>query len=735
MASNNNELVFYQQWAVAGLQMDKYSTNPWCVDSKNLDIFSDTQSVKGTAWSNPTAIPPVNYVDVDEKGRFYLYADGTVYDSKTETTYDHTYYDAHAETINWKDWQWSQKQDFWTPRKLFVKYDWDEWQTIVVITDTLKYYIPRNWIGEDLTKWYTGNAQFWDSQQTYYYHRIKYTSSSNRWWANVIPTYRTARTKFNVTGSYWNFTDGKIEIAKSTNLTYNPTTKTLNSPNASSMEIIGNFTQSSWSITLTEWTSSDIGTTSQTTGSNAINCEAYISWNINTSDSSGWSGIRLQAKSDDWNSYIYIEDAYVKENWVYLKPLENRQVIQIDNKWFMQVDENEYEEMEWFMNYDNNNEPYWTLMTSGSFAIPEGQEIVAITKTFDYRLVFVNDTEYEMWFIYLVPAWDDILTFQQAWEFPWLKFVNAVMVNGYSYVIAEERGIRGLYIFYNWQTKKIVWADTKYTEWESIIDWKQIYNFTWPMLNWRGHVVAPTVNWVYMYWENKRGQNVGSFILKVDWTITSLEAKNNQLKVIYTEWANTYYRIYQDDINAKNYLSDWSITYPVQIGTHMLEKEVRDLEVSYYLPNSTAKLDVYVNINDYYFWTFNVPAGIPDIAAGDKVKLKWANNYELTFVEKNWTEYTFTMDWDMPYQSATTKKLTYGGTDYDYTDMNHFKKIGSCVQNNPAMLWWKHRIFKIWTDNALPIVRKMQIRVDWHTDTHNSPLLYSIRLLSDQQDR
>jgi hypothetical protein len=47
----------------------------------------------------------------------------------------------------------------------------------------------------------------------------------------------------------------------------------------------------------------------------------------------------------------------------------------------------------------------------------------------------------------------------------------------------------------------------------------------------------------------------------------------------------------------------------------------------------------------------------------------------------------------------------------------------------------KARIFKIATDNELPIVRKMQIRVDWHTDTHNSPLLYSIRLLSDQKDR
>ena len=740
MASNNNQLVFYQQWAVAWLQTDKYSTNPWCVDSKNLDIFSDTQSVKGTAWSNPTAIPPVNYVDVDERGRFYLYADGTVYDSLTETTYTHTYYDDHAETINWQDWNWAQKQDFWTPRKLFVKYDEaGEWNMIVVITDTLKYYIPHNWIAKNLqTEAVSSSTTFVNGQWEDYYHRIKYGTTNNGW-ATVYPKLRTARGKFTVRGSYDDLTDGRIEIAKSGSLTYNQSTKSLNTPYAASMEVIGQFTESSWVITLTQWTSSTIGTSTQEAGSNTIECEAYFSSNIHTDTSSGWDGIRIEAKAPNSWWYLFVENYYAKENWVYLKPLDGRQIVQIDNKWFMQVDENEYEEMEWYQNFDGNNQPYWTLMTSGSFAIPEGQEIVAITKTFDYRLVFVNDPTYEMWFVYLVPAGDDILTFQQAWEFPWLKFINAVMVNGYSYVIAEERGIRGLYIFYNWQTKKIVWADTKYTEAESIIDWKQIYNFTWPMLNWRGHVVAPTVNWVYMYWENKYWQNVGSFILKVDWTIASLEAKNNQLKVIYTEWANTYYRIYQDDINIKNYLSDWSITYPIQIGTHMLEKEVRDLEISYYLPwgvnREQSYLDVYISVNDYYYWTFNVPAGIPDIAAGDVVALKWWANYDLVFLEKNWTEYTFYLDWGLPYQTSNVKKLAYKGTDYDYTYMNHFKKIGRCTIDNPAMLWWKHRIFKIWVDNQLPIVRKMQIRVDWHTNWHNSPLLYSIRLLSDQQDR
>jgi hypothetical protein len=45
----------------------------------------------------------VEWIDEDERGRFRLYADGTVYDSVEDVTYNHTYYDNHAETINWKD--------------------------------------------------------------------------------------------------------------------------------------------------------------------------------------------------------------------------------------------------------------------------------------------------------------------------------------------------------------------------------------------------------------------------------------------------------------------------------------------------------------------------------------------------------------------------------------------------------------------------------------------------------
>jgi hypothetical protein len=105
------------------------------------------------------------------------------------------------------------------------------------------------------------------------------------------------------------------------------------------------------------------------------------------------------------------------------------------------------------------------------------------------------------------------------------------------------------------------------------------------------------------------------------------------------------------------------------------------------------------------------------------------------FIEKNWNDYTFKLVWNMPYQTSTDKKIIVDSTEYEYTEMTHFKKIWSCMLSNDFMKWWKNRIFKITAENELPIVRKMQIRIDWHTDWHNSPLLYSVRLLSSQNDR
>ena len=740
--ADNNSLVFYQQWAVAWLQMDKYSTNPWCVDSKNLDIFSDSQSAKGTAWSTPTAIPEVDWIDEDERGRFRLYEDGRVYDTEEQVWYNHDFYDDNAEKIEWRDKWISWIQEFWTPRKLFVKYDWDDWSEIVILTDNLKYYIPHDWLHFNMElsykENYSSDYNVWDVND-YFYGRL--WTSWTSWAFCVIPKMAWWRLKFTLGKpmNWTSFTNWSIADNQVKYLYRNSPTEALKWGWGWNETVLCTF-EFDWTTntyTLTSWSTNPDKWNVTINDNWELDIELFMSWYYAANMSWYNKWLRIVGTPSDNNWYIELTWIHIKEYWDYLVPSE-KEVMQLDDKYYVEIDDNEYQELEWLKQYDIDATGYWTLMWSWVFTLPEWQEIIAITKTFDYRLVFVNKVDYDVGMVYLVPAWDDILTFSQGWEFPWIKFVNAIMVNWYSYVIAEERGIRWLYVFYNWQTKKIVWSNLKYSQSESLMDGKEIYDFTWQMINWRWHVVAPTKNWVYMYWENKRWQNVWSFILKVDWNITGLEVDNNNLKVIYTSWASSYYKIYQDDVISKNYESDWSITYPVQIWSHMFEKEVRDLEVSYSLPNSSTSMDVFVSVNDYYFWSFLTSWVVtaPDVWA--KFKASWLSwNYWLEFVEKDWNWLTFKLTWDLPYQTANTKNLVSedNQTTIAYTEFNHFKKIGTCSKTDPFMKEGKARIFKIATDNELPIVRKMQIRVDWHTDTHNSPLLYSIRLLSEQKDR
>jgi hypothetical protein len=377
-------------------------------------------------------------------------------------------------------------------------------------------------------------------------------------------------------------------------------------------------------------------------------------------------------------------------------------------------------------------------MTAGSFALPDWQDIAAIAKSFDYRLVFVNKVDYDIWMIYYVPAGDDILTFSQGWEYPWLKFINATMINWYAYFIAENRWIRGLYIFYNWQIKKIASSDIRYTEAMSLMDWKQIYDFTWPMFNWRGKVVAPTKTGIYMYWENKWGQNVGSFILKLsEWTVNKVDVVNGKLRVEYSIGDNNYYKEYQDDINIKTYESEFSITYPVQISSHIVEKEPLKLAVSYDIPNSNTSMDVYLSVNDYHFWSFLTDWTVePEV--WDKFKVSWLSwDYWLIFVEKDWNWLTFTLDGDLPYQTSNTTNLVSedNSTTIGFSDINHFKKIWTISKTSPQEKIGKHTLLNISNGNDLPIVRKAQVKIVWKTDTHVSPLLYDVRFLSTQLDK
>ena len=78
MAIDN--LNYYSSWLPAWQQTDRYSSQPWCLKSKNLDIFSSSKSVKATAFSEPVSESTSWIVLVDQTWNLILRNNDTVYD-------------------------------------------------------------------------------------------------------------------------------------------------------------------------------------------------------------------------------------------------------------------------------------------------------------------------------------------------------------------------------------------------------------------------------------------------------------------------------------------------------------------------------------------------------------------------------------------------------------------------------------------------------------------------------
>jgi hypothetical protein len=76
------------------------------------------------------------------------------------------------------------------------------------------------------------------------------------------------------------------------------------------------------------------------------------------------------------------------------------------------------------------------------------------------------------------------------------------------------------------------------------------------------------------------------------------------LDVFYTKDNVKYRQTIQDDVNIVNYESEFSVTYPIQINSHYIEKEPLNLMVSHMLPNIVTTIKAYISVNDNYFWSF-----------------------------------------------------------------------------------------------------------------------------------
>jgi len=181
MAIDN--LNYMSSWLPAWQLTDKYSSQPWCLKSKNLDIFSSSKSVKATAWSEATTWD-ADVIKQDWK--LLLKTDWKVYERENGTDTllvdPSVNFPVYKVSYNWENWTYADAQR-WTAQDLVAKYDGDELKSFVVFTDRASY----TWSAVK----YTANKSFQsidsrftqqsDSPYNYWYVFKKNTSSWSSW--------------------------------------------------------------------------------------------------------------------------------------------------------------------------------------------------------------------------------------------------------------------------------------------------------------------------------------------------------------------------------------------------------------------------------------------------------------------------------------------------------------------------------------------------------------------------
>ena len=738
MAIDN--LNYYSAWLPAGQQTDRYSSQPWCLRSKNLDIFSSSKSVKATAFSTPTQ---TDSDVIKEEWGLVLKTDWKVYERNnwvdTLVVDPSENFPVYQVSYTWEYWPFSDAE-WGTVQDMSVAYEWDEWKSFVVYTDRSSFtyskvkFTPRKSFGWDTDK------LIYDSENPYvngYLFRKSWNNQYNSLWLIVdnpwfatIPVKVKAYEPNNIDShislqSYilyepkWYYYDPEVDsilpTAELKSITEVPVSwdiiqwielelPALNTYNWRRMIALNfKWTKVSWSST-TNWT----------------NWELYIDIN--------WWPVEWHMMSwhGDWDynyyySYLPIRERKLQEIWVYGYSMAywlKWDTFQALYKWVSSWVEYSWQK---FIRYDFVTDMWW--------ANDPWMDVV--------WLIIWNEQVYMIWNLnwdwYIIPC-DLTWWVGNPYVAYWCTFKGATNIDYLMYLVWDDRGISQLWVFNNQELVPLVWGNQEKDK-KNLIKADEQYKFDWKIVEYRGNLILSTEDNRLFEYGQTYGGKWGTFIHEIDGEIKELKAKGNDLTVKYTKNNIDYTIIYQDDTPIKNYNTEWMAEYPIVIWNHLLEKEESDLYVSYILPSADCSLEFWGMANHYHFRTFT---------SGDNYtfdselsyKLKWATwDYELKFIERNGNQYTFRLEWDLPIQTTNDMKITSTGWVelISYSEYNHFRKIWTIETDKYCE--WEFRFHNLNNKLELPKSHSLQIMVKGKGNQNYTPELFALDLVANQRER
>jgi len=746
MAIDN--LNYYSAWLPAGQLTDRYSSQPWCLRSKNLDIFSSSKSVKATAWSEPTT------TDTDvikQDWKLVLKTDWKVYER--ENGVDTLFIDPSANfpvyqvSYNWKngtfaDAQWGTVQD------MVAKYEWDEWKSFVVYTDRASYLYSADKI--TFAKSFASHSGFTDPElESDWYAFEKNGIASNTWSIYIEVDARFSSFPIRIRATWDSGASNECHIALDS-------IKYVRYPDWYYYEPKDDMMEAKW------WTTTDIAWSGDITSTDGI-LLTVPSFPYNWS--TGFIRIDFTWTLIQWyTDRKWLWRVYIDINWW---PEESHRMT-IDNQ-VVDWDTNDY--YSYLPLRNRKLEEIWEYAYSQSYWM-KGTTFQPLYKwvwswidvNWENKLLY--DFTTDMWWesdpamdviwlmvrneaVYMIGnlEWNwYIIPCDLAWG-RWTPYVaygcefkGVTNIDYLLYLVWEDRWISTLWVFNNQELVPIVWGREE-KETKNLIRNEEQYKFEWRIVNWRKNLILTTTdNRIFQYWQTYGGKG-GTFIheLPENATITWLKTNWNDLEISYsiTEWQTTtkYSIKYQDDTPIKNYNIEWMAEYPIVLWNHLLEKEESDLYVSYILPSADCSLEFWGMANHYHFWTFTSE---DDYTFDSELsyKMKWATwDYELKFIERNGNQYTFRLEWDLPIQTTNDMKIT--DTEcvelINYSEYNHFRKIWEITTEEYQE--WEFRFHNLNNKLELPKSHSLQIMVNGKGNQNYTPELFALDLVANQRER
>lgn len=353
---------------------------------------------------------------------------------------------------------------------------------------------------------------------------------------------------------------------------------------------------------------------------------------------------------------------------------------------------------------------------------------VVMTDTQIYR--FANKNNMGIISIYPQVAWSD----GEHTSYPGVYFLWAVRMNNLIYIIAENVGITGLYVYNGAELLPVVAGEIKNNS-TDLIGGKRRFLFN-RITHYDNKIILATSNGeVYAYGRNAGG-NALTNILKLEWgeKITKLEVKGGKLCVWHKEGSAIKILSYADKQINQCYRPERQISFPIQVGSHLTEKEAQDLEVSYRLPNKNCKLEVWGKWGEYEYWTFKCESGV-SFTAGEQYTVRaYAGEYSLEYKESHGDWHTFKLKWDLPYQTGLIQEL-WGANQQRirFSEMHHFAKIGEISAEG-----YKEGVERFTNINyALDLgpTHTLQVMIKGKGDENQTPELFSVLLNASQKQR